>query len=329
MGRRAIVAGAALGILQLIVIVTLAWAGPDDSTHGAPIRIVAPPVVATSLVEAANSASGRPLDAQALATDADARDSVASGRSVAAVVVDLSEERDVLYIAGVNGQALNRAIQREVGTFEGAFGRSVVVKDLVPAKSGGGGLGPVYVFAGLTVLIGLGIAVVVTWRHGPAAATLLEGTRRFVVVALAAGLVGGAIGTYFANYFDTGFGMWWLIASLTVLASAMTTLALQSLFGVVGIGVAMTVMILTAAPLVTLVHPLLLPEPWATLTPWLPHGAALEAGMSQAYFGGEQLLRPILVLLAWTALSLLTNIVARHERPTPNSPNAEEVVIAP
>lgn len=314
MGRRRIAAGVALGLFQIVVIISLVLVGPDDTTHGAPIRIVAPPVVATSLVEQANAIPGRPLDAGALATDAAARASVKAGRSVAAVVVDLSAERDILYMASANGGALNRAIEGEVDKFEGAFGRTAVVQDLVPARSGDAGHRHVYWLAGVAVLSGLAVAIVITWRHGPQAETLIAGTRRFVVAAMASLLIGGVVAVFYASYYDTGFGVWWLLASLAILATTMATLALKGLFGVVGIGVAMTFMVLTAAPLVRLVHPLMLPQPWATITPWLPHGAVLEGGASQAYFGGDQVLRPVLVLVAWTALAVLTLIASRRER---------------
>lgn len=314
MGRRRIVAGIALGVVQIIVIVSLALAGPDDSTHAAPVRIVAPPVVATSLVEVANQAPGRPFDAGALATAEEARDSVRAGRSIAAVVVDLAQEHDVLYLASANGSALNRVIEREVDAFEGAFGRTAVVRDLVPAKSGDADHRHVHWLAGIAVLTGIAVAVVITWRRGPYAETLLAGTRRFMVTGFISVVVGGVLAVFYANYYDTGFGPWWLLTMLTILATAMTTLALESLFGVVGIGVATTVMVLTAAPLVTLAHPLMLPQPWSAITVWLPHGAMLDGGTSQAYFGGEQLLRPLLILVAWTALSVLTLIVSRRER---------------
>lgn len=301
-------------MFQIAVIVSLALVGPDNSTHGAPIRIVAPPVVATSLVEAANSAAGRPFDAGALATSEEARASVRAGRSVAAVVVDLVQEHDVLYVASANGSALNNAIAREVDVFEGAFGRTAVVHDLVAAKSGDAGHRHVYWLAGLSVLAGLVIAIVVTWRHGPRAETLLDGTRRFIATSLAAVVLGGIIGAVYATHYGTGLGLWWLLTTLTILAATGVTLALQSVFGVLGIGVSATFIVLTAAPLVGGVHPLMLPQPWSTITPWLPHGAVLEAGTNLAYFGGGQLVRPLLILGVWTALSLLTTAVARRER---------------
>lgn len=314
MGRRAASALVLLGLLQVVVLVTLALAGPDDVTHRAPVRVVAPAVVAASLVDQANEMDGRPVVASGLSSAADARASVRSGRSVAAVVVDLSREQDVLYVASANGDELNRALVRQVQQVEASFGRSSQVRDLVPARQGDSGHRLVYGLTGLAVAAGLMTAVVITWLRGPRTATLAGGVRRLGVIAGVAVVVGGVLGGLAAAVYDTGLGTWWLVVTLTILASSTTTFALEALFGVVGIGIATTLLVLAAAPLVTLTHPLLLPEPWAAITPWLPHGAALAAGTSQAYFGGDQVLRPVLVLVTWSAVSLLTTVDARRER---------------
>jgi hypothetical protein len=153
----------------------------------------------------------------------------------------------------------------------------------------------------------------VTWLRGPTTPTLALGARRLAVVAAIALTLGGLIGVGASLRYDGGFLTWWAIAALTVLVGSVTTLALEGVFGVLGLGVATTLFVLAAAPLVRLTHPLLLPEPWATITPWLPHGAALEAGTEQAYFGGPGA-RPVLIALVWTALSVLTMVVARRER---------------
>ncbi|AWB93870.1 hypothetical protein C3E78_17545 [Aeromicrobium chenweiae] len=304
----------ALGLLQLVVVLTLALAGPDDSPHRAPIRIVASPVVAAALVDTANALDGTPFSARPLATAAQARASVTSGRSVAAVVVDLRNEKDVLYLASANGEDLNRAIVREVALVEGAYGRRADVRDLVRADAGDTDHQRVYLLTGLAVATGLVVAMVSTWRRGPRSETLAAGARRLVVNGAAAVVVGGVLAAYASHSYGTGLAVWWLVAALAIFAVSSATYALESLFGVVGIGVAITVLVLAAAPLVTAAHPLLLPQPWAAITPWLPHGAALAAGTSQAYFGADQVVRPLAVLVAWSVLAVLTSIVARRER---------------
>jgi hypothetical protein len=308
MGRRQVIAAVGLGLLQLVVLVTLAFAGPADEPHRAAVRVVAPPVVATAVVNRANAM------AEALGTAAEARRSVRHGHSVAAVVVDLAASTDTLYVASANGTDLNRAVRRQIDAVERSFGRRLVVRDLVPARSGDGGARGVYAITGASVVIGFLIAIVITWRRGPVAPTLATGVARLTVVAALSVAVGLTAGVAAALRYDGGFLHWSLIAALTVLAGTTTTLALESLIGVYGIGVATTLFVISAAPLVRLTSPLLLPAPWATITPWLPHGASLAAGRGQAYFGGPDV-RPLLVLTVWVAVSVMTMAIARRERP--------------
>ncbi|MCW2750767.1 MAG: hypothetical protein JWR83_1877 [Aeromicrobium sp.] len=314
MGRRQAVAAVALGLLQLVVLVTLALAGPADEPHRAEIRVVAPPVVATALVNRANALAGSPVHAEALATAAEARRSVQHGHSVAAVVVDLAVETDTLYVASANGTDLNRAVRHQIDAVERSFGRGLVVRDLVPARSGDAGARGVYAITGACVLIGFIIAIVIAWRRGPVAPTLATGLARLAVVAAISVAVGMTAGVIAALRYNGGFVRWSLIAALTVLAVTTTTMALESLIGVYGIGVATTLFVISGAPLVRLISPLMLPAPWATVTPWLPHGASLAAGSGQAYFGGPDV-RPLLVLAVWVVVSVMTMGIARRERP--------------
>ena len=314
MRRGQVLAIVVVGLLQLVVVVTLALAGPDGDPHAAPIRVVAPPVVGAAVVERANALRGRPVEAVALSTAAEAMDSVRSGRSVAAVVVDLRQETDRVYVASANGTELNQMVLDRITSVESSYGRRIAVTDLVPARSGDAAHRHTYLLAGLCVVMGLAVAVLITWRRGPRAETLAGGSRRLAASAAAAVALGGVLAVLAADYYDTGVATWWLLASLTILAGATTTLALESLFGVVGIGFATAVLVLSAAPLVTLVDPLLLPEPWTTITPWLPHGAALDAATNVAYFGGGQVVRPLLVLGVWSVISLMMTAVARLER---------------
>ena len=275
--------------------------------------IVAPPVVGASVVARANALPGRPVDAVAMATADEAIDSVRSGRSIAAIVVDLRQETDRVYLASVNGAELNRVVLARITAVEASYGRRVETTDLVPARGGDVGHRLTYALAGLCVLAGLGVAMVITWRRGPRAATLGGGSRRLAVSAAAAAVVGGVIAVLAAGYYDTGGAAWWLVAALTILAGATTTLALESLFGVVGIGVAMTVLVLrrprssrgrpaAAARAVGDDHPVAAPR------------CGARAGTSRPTFGGDQIVRPVGVLVVWRRSSILTTVVARRER---------------
>jgi hypothetical protein len=107
---------------------------------------------------------------------------------------------------------------------------------------------------------------------------------------------------------------WWAVLALTAIAVAGLTLALEGVLGVAGLGLSTTAALGTAAPLVRVDHALLLTEPWRSITPWLPHGAALDAVRDVAFFGGTGVARPLLVLAAWTLASYAVLVVARRER---------------
>ena len=314
MGRRSAIAAVAVGLLQLVVLLTLAFAKPSTEPHAAPIRIVAPRVVSTTLVEHANALPGKPVNAVALGTAQEARASVREGRSVAAIVVDLAAQTDTLYLASANGADLNRAVREQIDAVETSFGRKAVIRDLVPARDGDSGQRGVYLITAACILTGFGVAIAIAWRRGPVAPSLAGGTGRMVGAAGISAAVGLLVGLAGFLRYDSGFAGWWLLGTLTVLAAAATTMALESIFGVLGIGLATTLFVIEGAPLLRFTPLLLLPDPWAAIAPWLPYGSSLVAGSGQAYFGGSSI-RPLLVLVVWIAVSILTLLVARRERP--------------
>ena len=67
-----------------------------DGPHRAPLTIAAPAVVAQQLAEEAAAMPGQPFEADWTDDAAAAREAVRSGRSVAAVPVDLRETHDVV-----------------------------------------------------------------------------------------------------------------------------------------------------------------------------------------------------------------------------------------
>lgn len=313
MVRRWVISAAALGALQLVVLVTLALAGPDDHTHDAPVGVVAPPVVAQIVIDAANDLPGHPVDVSALDTSDQARQSVRGGTSIAAVVVDLSEDQDVVYVSSANGSEVNRAVLQQIREVELSFGRTVVVRDAAPTLRGDGDARGVYLLVGTCILLGFLAPIVITWLRGPVAPTARRGVVRVLTVGASSVVIGLGLGAVAAARYDTGIIEWWLLSALLMFATTSTTLAFESLFGVLGIGLATTLFVLAAAPLIRLGHPLLLPQPWSVITPWLPHGAALEAGRAAAYFGGS-VARPFLVLTAWSLLAVVVLADARRER---------------
>lgn len=229
-----------------------------------------------------------------------------------------------MLLASTNGADLNRAVLRVFVTVESSFGRDAVVQDVVPTRAGDEDAWGVYAIVGLCVLLGFVAPIVITGVRGPVAPTLARGLVRLAIVGASATVVGLFVALAAAARYDGGLPSWWLIASLTLAASATVTLALEGLFGVLGIGVAIAMLVLSAAPMARLASPLMLPDPWSTITPWLPHGAALDAARDQAYFGGSDA-QSLQVLVAWSVLAVVTLLVSRRERPRVAVPRASSV----
>ncbi len=307
--RRTWLIGAAM-VLQAIVIGTLVLAPPASTPSNAPLAMVAPPIVAAVVVEEINGIAGRPFDASISPDRATAEQSLRAGDVVAAVLVDLSTQHDTLLLVAPNGTGANDAIRDTLQAIGAPRGRTLTVEVLpLPGRH------PVapYALVLLGTLIGFTAAVIVTVRRGPVEASLRGGAlrlRRFVLLAAVCAAL-AAVGGLAADV-----GALWLAAVtfLLVLIVALLTTALEAVLDVAGLAVATSLFMLTAAPLTRLIHPILQPEPWATLTPWLPHGAGLEIARSVTVFGGTGSARDWAVLLAYLGLAMATIATARRAR---------------
>ncbi len=300
-------------VLQGVIAVSLLLAGPADQPRHAPVRLVAPAVVAAPLIESVDALSGSPVTVTTAVSEQAARDSVSRRASVAAIVVDLAQEQDRLYVSSGNGRELNAAVTGLVSASEATYGRTVDVVDVSPSPVPRSDRRTVYVLVGAGVLLGIASAVVVTWRRGPMEHHVSGALVRLGAVAVASGLLALPLALTAVVAVEGGLAVWWLLLALLIGATTGATFALESLLGAAGIGVAATAFVLTASPLVRLVDPLVLPSVWSSVTPFLPHGAALDAATRLAFFGGHGTLRPGAVLMAWVALSLLVVATSRRE----------------
>jgi hypothetical protein len=311
---RPAVVTAAVVVTQVVVGLLVALMPSGGTPHEVPVAISGPLILATSMADQADQSTGAALDAHAVASADDAREEVRRGTVVAAIDIDLRRDRATLYLASAQGEQVTRAVGSSVRAIAGPFGVTVTTRDVVPAPDVWGASWALRVLVTAAVALGLALAVVMTWRRGPVADTRPESLRRVLVVvgsAAAASVVGAAV----ANVWIGGSWVgWWTVLALTAIAVGGLTLAFESVLGVAGIGLSVTAALATAAPLVRVDHALLLADPWRSVTPWLPHGAALDAVREVAFFGGAGLLRPVTVLLAWTLVSYAVLVVARRER---------------
>ena len=160
--------------------------------------------------------------------------------------------------------------------------------------------------------------LVLAWLVGayllPSAMSTAAGTRAqtalgarlrlllFVGYALLSGAVGAAIALY---GLESLRGDYWQIAgmgALLVFTVSTFTYGLTSMFGTMGIGLAILLFVILGNPSAGGAFAYdLLPEPWRTVGPYLPNGAGVDAIRSLSYFGGVDLGRPFAVIALWLA----------------------------
>ncbi|MET0768150.1 MAG: hypothetical protein ABWY50_10940, partial [Aeromicrobium sp.] len=184
-----LVAQLLVGLLVLVV--------PLDATpHRAPVTISAPAVVASSLADRVNAMAGTPLEAGAVTDAETARTDVETGRVVAALAIDLRLNRATLFVSSAQGDALTGAVSAVVQAMAEPFAVSVVTEDVAPLPDGSAGQRGLRLVVAVTVLLGLAIAIGVTWRRGPVADRWSHAGQRVVlaVVVSAAGSAAVAVG---------------------------------------------------------------------------------------------------------------------------------------
>jgi ABC-type multidrug transport system permease subunit len=98
-------------------------------------------------------------------------------------------------------------------------------------------------------------------------------------------------------------------------------MALQSLFVIIGIGLAVLVFVVLGNPSAGGVYPPpLMPAFWRAIGAWIPNGAGTDVARSIAYFGGTNIGVPLLVLFVWALIGILVTLIAVVRRPSLGRP---------
>ncbi|MGW1950821.1 DUF3533 domain-containing protein, partial [Streptomyces sp. NPDC001940] len=87
--------------------------------------------------------------------------------------------------------------------------------------------------------------------------------------------------------------------------------ALQGLFGIIGIGLAILLIVILGNPSAGGAFPApMLPPFWQAIGPALPPGAGTWAARSISYFDGNGMTSSLLVLSAWAVAGILITLLA-------------------
>ncbi|MET7274030.1 DUF3533 domain-containing protein [Streptomyces flaveolus] len=310
--------------LQLLFIASYVGALHDPKPKDVPFGVVAPRGAAEQTVARLDRLPGSPLDPRTAADAASARQQILDREIDGALIVDPEGGTDTLLVASGGGTVLATALEGIVGKLEAAERRSVRTVDVAPASPQDfDGLSSFYLVVGWCVG-GYLCASILAISTGARPANPRRAAIRLIVMALVAivGGLGGAVivGPILGALPGSVVDLWGLGALITFAVGA-ATLALQGLFGIVGIGLAILLVVIAGNPSAGGAFPLpMLPPFWKAIGPALPPGAGTWAARSVAYFKGNDQTLSLLVLWSWavagTVITLLAAALRRRRQET-------------
>ncbi|MFJ8084375.1 DUF3533 domain-containing protein [Streptomyces sp. NPDC096205] len=313
--------------LQLLFIASYVGALHDPKPKDVPFGVVAPRAAAGQAVARLEQLPGSPLDPRAVADEATARKQIMHRDIDGALVVNPAGITDTLLVASGGGTVLATALENLTTALEKSQSRAVRTIDVAPASPQDfDGLSSFYLVVGWCVG-GYLCASILAISTGARPANPTRAAIRLGVMALVSivGGLGGAVvvGPILDALPGSVVALWWLGALITFAVGA-ATLALQGVFGVVGIGLAILLVVVAGNPSAGGAFPLpMLPPFWNAIGPALPPGAGTWAARSIAYFRGNDTTTSLLVLGAWALGGIVVTMLAatlRRRRPTEPGP---------
>lgn len=317
--------GAALALLQAVLIIAFAWAPTRGAPHDLPLAVAGPPPAVAQVTErlagerpGAFAVTGLPDEAAAVAAIED--------REVYGAIVVTAQGPKVL-VASAAGPAVSQLLTEIAGRLSGQPAAAAPVTDVV-AGSPGDPRG-----AGFTSMI---LPLVMS---GIAASALLAfrlSRTRDRLVALTAFAVGAALLSPLVTVTWLGIlpeSAHWPVAAVIALGSFAVPAAiggLASLLGPAGFGLGVAATFLVGNPFSGAASaPELLPEPWGAIGQFLPPGAVASLMRSAAYFDWAGAGRPLGVLAAFAVAGVALLVAGGRRRPAPEPEEpGEEVLVA-
>lgn len=327
LSARTLVPAIGVLILQFGFILSYLGAFHAPTAHHIPVTVVAPQHVATQVVDKLNSIEGQPVKATGSTDAAAARLSLQNGETSAVYLVDPTGTNDRLLVASGGGTSVTTAVETLFSTAAQQQQRQLTVDDVVPLNPGDGrGLSGFYLVIGWAVG-GYLFASILGIAKGPRPANLPRAFWRVgatVPYAALSGVGGALIAETALGALDGNFWQVAGIGMLVTLSGATVTIALQTLFGVIGIGLTLLIFVILGNPSAGGAYqPALLPPFWRALSGALPNGAATDALRRIVYFGGHGAGQGVAVLAAWiiggTMVALAAAAVIHRDRqPAPD-----------
>ena len=313
-----------LGVLlvQVAFIASYVGAFHQPTPHRIDVGVVAPAAQAPAVVQRLDGLDGEPLRAVAVADEPTARARLHDGTLAAAIVVDAAGTKDTLLVATARGASLTTAVEQVAQQVETQQGRTLTTEDVVPLQDGDArGLTGFYLTIGWLVggyLVAslLGVAKGARPANRPRAAIRIGAMVPYAVVS---GLTGALV---VDQWLGALTGHFWAIAgvgTLLVLSSATVTMALQVLFGTVGIGLTVLLFVVLGNPSAGGAYQAeVLPGFWRAIGQVLPNGAGTTALREIVYFGGHGAAPHVWLIAAYAVVGAVVALAASglHRRPS-------------
>jgi hypothetical protein len=301
-------------LVQLAFVASYVGAFHKPTLHDASLGVVAPTSEATTTARRLDAIAGHPVAAQVVADRASAIRRIRTGDLAAALVVDPSSTTDELLVASGGGASLATALEQLASQAGAQQGRSVKVTDVVPLQPGDArGLSGFYLVIGWLVggyLVAslLGVAKGARPANARRAVIRLAAT---VPYALVSGLGGALIVGQWLGALTGHFWALWGLGTLLVLSSATLTMALQVLFGTLGIGLTVLLFVVLGNPSAGGAYQTqLLPSLWRSVGGAIPNGAGTDAVRRIVYFGGHGIAGRLWLIAAYVAVGVLVTLAA-------------------
>jgi hypothetical protein len=319
--RQAVTGRAALLVLGVLALQLLFVASYVGALHrpkptDVPFAVVGPPRVAQPVAQRLDRLPGGPLDTRVLPDAATAHDQVLNRDIDGALLLNPLGRTDRLLVTTGGGTVLSRVLTQYATRLETDQGRSLTVVDAVPAASGDfNGLSSFYLVVGWCVggYLCASIMAISAGSRSPNLRRTLIRLAALALVAAVGGLGGAVIVGPILGALPGSVTALWGLGTLVTFAVGAATLAFMGLFGVVGIGLVILLVVVAGNPSAggALPGPLL-PPFWRAIGPALPPGPGTWVARSIAYFRGNAVTAPLLVLSLWavagTVITLLTAV---------------------
>ncbi|MFD7977913.1 DUF3533 domain-containing protein [Streptomyces sp. NPDC059071] len=313
--------------LQMLFITSYVGALHSPKPTDVPFGVVAPQQVSTVLMDRLEKLPGDPLDPRTVGDADAARDQILNRDIDGALIVDPRGRTDTLLVASGGGTVLSSTLEKMFTQVEAANQRTIRTVDVAPASPEDfDGLSAFYLVVGWCVG-GYICAAILAISAGSRPANRERAVVRLGTLALysvLSGLGGAVVVGPILGALPGSVAALWGLGTLVVFAVGAATLALQSVFGIVGIGLAILLIVVAGNPSAGGAFPLpMLPPFWKAIGPALPPGAGTWAARSIAYFKGNDMTASMLVLSAWAVVGSAVTLAMASLRP--KRPEAEPV----